>query len=239
VDIKKLETPWFFVIGGILFAFILIIVYNINPYFFDYCTNCQLILGLFSGIGFGIGIVGLIRTNWWQNNSYRMINIIFLLWEGFILAFTIYYMFPHIGKEVFKVGENISLNDLQPYYIFNAFSIDIKNCWYIYALFLFTILVWILLLLNRQKINKSEKYYDSTKFPKLFFTFLILSVIIVLFLKYRQILPNAEYKFFDNDQFWFGLLIGLFGAIFILILLNLLIKKRFKKHVKYSIDAYI
>ena len=207
------DTAWLFVFMGMLFALLLIIAYIVNGFFVD-STNNQYSLGALIGIGFGIGIVGLIKTHWWKDNLRWIIHIIMLVWEGFILAFTIYYMFPHVGKEVFQVGENISLNNLQPYYILDAFGTDIKNCWYIYALFFFAIFVWLILLVPyEQEKNKLRNRYKIFQISLLIFSAVCITTL--LFLRFKQILPNEQYKFFDKDPFWFSLFIGISGITFI------------------------
>jgi hypothetical protein len=62
-------------------------------------------------------------------------------------------------------------------------------------------------------MNKSEKI------PAFFILLSLACIIILLVLKYKYVLHdvclNQNYKFFDNDPFWFGLLTGIFGGIII------------------------
>ena len=147
---KKLDTAWLSVIGGTLFALILIINYNVNPYFFDYSTNIQLSWGLLSGIGLGVGIGGLVviirRCKSWQKYSIRIKHYILIIWEGVLLSFSIFITFPHFLKNVLT---GLDYFDLE--HIWEKFVPDITKYWYIYAFPLFILFVWILLRLSYER----------------------------------------------------------------------------------------
>ncbi|MBN1693246.1 MAG: hypothetical protein JW845_06810 [Dehalococcoidales bacterium] len=217
---KKLETTWRFFIGGTVIALILLVAYNVFGVFDDPPNYTQLSIGLFSGLFLGVGIIGLLRTHWWQVNSRSIVRIILLGWQAFILAYTIFYMFPHIHREVFKVGAPESLKFFQNFYIGEAFCTDFKDNWQVYALFLFAIIVWLLLILPYQlRKNRFEKFYDKNKIPSYFLAFTVLCIIILLLLKFIKI---DSYYFFDrntgephtyDNPFIFYFLIGMFGVI--------------------------
>ncbi len=164
---KKIEILSYIIIGVTIITGI---VTSILYYLIGFSKELLWIPGLLIGMGLGVGIGWLIivirRTKRWQDNARWIKHIILRIWEGVILSFTIFYMFPHFLNYVINNVHNI----FQASSIWGAFYDDINKYWYIYTLFFFILWVWILLLVRYEHdTNKREKQseFKVTKLTKL------------------------------------------------------------------------
>jgi hypothetical protein len=181
--IKNIKTTYWIFSGIIIVSFILIvIIYKAN-----FSVVLQYILGLLLGVVFGAGIIGLILTlrkeTWWRDNTNRLNHILLLSWEGFILAFAISYIFPHFKDHVIN-----HLDFLRPNNIFSALGYDLGKFWYGYAFFLFSVIVWIFLIVwyKREK-NKYAENLDPNKRPRFFIIFTIVTILFLISLKFAPV----------------------------------------------------
>ncbi|MHB8104825.1 MAG: hypothetical protein ACYDG5_04720 [Dehalococcoidales bacterium] len=191
----------------------------------DECQNWQAILGLFSGTMIGFLFYQITKTECWKKHSERILQITLRIWELLILAFTIFYMFPHIKENIFD-----HLTFFQPFTIFKKLAKDVTQYWHIYALFFFALIIWGLLLIIYEKRKKLTLDNKTKKLPIIESLFPFICLVFLFFLNFCPInaYSNSQehtYIFFNlntdisvphTNPFLFYFLIGMFGAMFII-----------------------
>lgn len=243
--------------GITLIILLLISLYykNIFNFMLERSTTLDLWSGIGLGMALGIGIsvitINILRYDLWQKNEYWIMHVTLLMWEGLVLGYTLFYMFPHIKDNVINNHDHFQPDKMWP-----AFCTDFYNNWHVYAFFIFVICVWILLLVKHERKENKQNHdtdpieaikEESKRIPILMIFFSGLCLIFIMLLSLLKIIvkqdDNAYYFFnfgsiekyepFSNNPFFKNpftpsLIIAAFGTIFVILIIYWIVnhKKR-------------
>jgi hypothetical protein len=65
-------------------------------------------------------------------------NVISYIWEAIFLSFSVFFMFPHILREVINNTDYGTLGEM-----WANFCTDIGGYWYLYLIFFISLIVWL------------------------------------------------------------------------------------------------